>query len=971
MLHVLKNAHQRIRALHANTKGSMPLALFLILSTTVIAVITIAIVTWQVAQTRNEQLTREAQLAVDSTINLASEALGASGRALLGIPVEEPADWVESDIYGVATKWWAIPLNSQDIARTVTPTPFTHTASNGTMAVSVDVNNDIYLTSDGISWVKTGDSPVPSNAISDFTYGRGFFIMTARPNSDASLGSILYYSSNGKDWKAAALFGADTNSLEKYAQVACSSTACVMVTGIPETRTRYWYSADLNSWSLQGDTNSDALLSVARDIAYGANRWVAAGHNGTTNEYSFSTDGSSWSTNQNMHSAGAADPVTQIDYASGAGFVAVHAGSNNSVIYSGYVDEFGTTPASSSVIYSSDASSWNVSTLPVAQHWTQLASNGTSFFLIAESDSSSALGGTAIALNATDPTNWITRSLPKADNYSTVAGVASSWLITTPLSNYGYLASKNINRPTLPNEVYIKAISTTSVNSVDTTYNKVYRFAWSDLRNRWELQKTYTDLEFSLESRFTISPQDAKVELVDGSATVSFTDASAGSPISWLWDFGDGTTSTDVNPTKVYTSSGSYTVRLTVTEPGGYASTYSEIVRIQEAPAAPRDVTVTPSSDRVTVRWVSPLDNGQAPIYEYSIRYRPQGTSTWTTITTDTNRFQYDLTGLTERSTYEVQVAARNSIGLGAWSALGSVDPYQPPVAPTNLSATGLVNMTVSFTAPSDNGGLAISGYRVQTATDATFTTNVQTIDIRTTSALIRYFDEYTTYYLRVYALNNAGLSEPTEAISFTTIGRPEAPASPSTDAIDDEIVIAWSAPANDGGSAVTGYRVEYTTIQNDYDAGQRITTTNTEYAFPSTPGTTYYVRVSAISAAGTGAKTAEMSATGNSVVQTIPSLSITPQSEAAYIEWVSPTLAQSGGSAIQQYVLTWTSSNGVANSATFASSTTAILVDAEDTTGDGIADGPLTAGTSYDFTLTAVNGVGSANFNLSTTPTP
>lgn len=969
MQRVFKKSLTFLRQQQRDEKGSMPLALFLILSTTVIAVITIAIVTWQVAQTRNEQLTREAQLAVDSTINLAAEALGASGRALLGIPVDEPSDWVESDIYGVSTKWWAIPLNSQDIARTVTPTPFTHTASNGTMAVSVDINSDIYLTSDGISWVKTGDSPIPSDAVSDFTYGRGYFIMTARPNSSANLGSIIYYSSNGKDWKSAAFFGTDTNSLEKYSKVACSTVSCVMITGVPESRTRYWYSADLNSWSLQADTSVDVLVSEARDIAYGANRWVAAGYNGTTNEFSFSTDGSTWSTNQNMHAAGAADPITQLDYATGAGFVGVHAGSNNSVIYPGYVSEFGTTAASSSVLYSTDATSWTVSTLPVAQHWTQLSSNGSSFFLIAESDSSSALGGTAIALSATDPSNWITRSLPKADNYSTVAGVASAWLITTPLSNYGYLASKHINRPTLPNEVYIKAIATTSVNSVDTTYNKVYRFAWSDLRNRWELQKTYTDLEFNLAARFSISPQDARVELVADSATVTFTDTSAGSPISWLWDFGDGTTSTDVNPTKVYTNSGSYTVRLTVTEPGGYASTYSEIVRIQEAPGIPRDITITPSSDKVTVRWVAPLDNGQAPIYEYSIRYRPQGSASWTTITTDTNQFRYELTGLTERETYEIQVAARNSIGLGDWSASGSVDPYQPPVAPTNLSASGLVDMTVTFTAPADNGGLPISGYRVQTATDAGFTSNVQTIDIRTTSALIRYLDEYTTYYLRVYALNNAGLSEPTAAISFTTIGRPQAPASATTDSIDDEIVISWSPPANNGGSAITGYRVEYTTIANDYDAGQRITTTNTEYSFASSPGVTYYVRVSAISNAGTGAKTAEMSAVGNSIVQTLPSLSITGQSQAAYITWSSPSLSQSGGSAIQQYVLTWTSSNGVANSATFASSTTAILVDAEDTTGDGIADGPLTAGNSYDFTLSAINGVGSASFNLTATP--
>ncbi|MFT4024519.1 MAG: PKD domain-containing protein, partial [Flavihumibacter sp.] len=36
---------------------------------------------------------------------------------------------------------------------------------------------------------------------------------------------------------------------------------------------------------------------------------------------------------------------------------------------------------------------------------------------------------------------------------------------------------------------------------------------------------------------------------------------------TWLWDFGDGTTSTDKNPVKVYNVPGTYTVSLTVTDP--------------------------------------------------------------------------------------------------------------------------------------------------------------------------------------------------------------------------------------------------------------------------------------------------------------------------------------------------------------------------------------------------------------------
>ncbi len=50
---------------------------------------------------------------------------------------------------------------------------------------------------------------------------------------------------------------------------------------------------------------------------------------------------------------------------------------------------------------------------------------------------------------------------------------------------------------------------------------------------------------------------------------VAFTDASTGVITSYLWTFGDGTTSTEQNPSHLYAASGTYTVKLKVTGPGG------------------------------------------------------------------------------------------------------------------------------------------------------------------------------------------------------------------------------------------------------------------------------------------------------------------------------------------------------------------------------------------------------------------
>jgi uncharacterized protein YkwD len=60
---------------------------------------------------------------------------------------------------------------------------------------------------------------------------------------------------------------------------------------------------------------------------------------------------------------------------------------------------------------------------------------------------------------------------------------------------------------------------------------------------------------------FTINPSPA-ADIVP--FTVNFTDTSANGPTIHRWDFGDGSTSTDVSPSHTYTTPGTYTVTLEV-----------------------------------------------------------------------------------------------------------------------------------------------------------------------------------------------------------------------------------------------------------------------------------------------------------------------------------------------------------------------------------------------------------------------
>jgi PKD repeat protein len=69
--------------------------------------------------------------------------------------------------------------------------------------------------------------------------------------------------------------------------------------------------------------------------------------------------------------------------------------------------------------------------------------------------------------------------------------------------------------------------------------------------------------------------------------SVQFTDTSTAGTypiVSWSWDFGDGATSSQQNPTHAYSDSGAYTVRLTVVDSGGLSGSASLQVAVQNAP---------------------------------------------------------------------------------------------------------------------------------------------------------------------------------------------------------------------------------------------------------------------------------------------------------------------------------------------------------------------------------------------------
>lgn len=138
------------------------------------------------------------------------------------------------------------------------------------------------------------------------------------------------------------------------------------------------------------------------------------------------------------------------------------------------------------------------------------------------------------------------------------------------------------------------------------------------------------------------------------------------------------------------------------------------------------------------------------------------------------------------------------------------------PGRPTNLTATGgTQSASLSWTAPASTGGSAITGYKIESAKDgAAYVTAVANTGSTATTATVSNLIVGSSYQFRVSAINIMGASIPSDDSVSVTISAnlPSAPSgiSVSYPGNSAPIAISWDAPANNGGSSITSYVVEY-----------------------------------------------------------------------------------------------------------------------------------------------------------------
>jgi len=229
------------------------------------------------------------------------------------------------------------------------------------------------------------------------------------------------------------------------------------------------------------------------------------------------------------------------------------------------------------------------------------------------------------------------------------------------------------------------------------------------------------------------------------------------------------------------------------------------------------------------------------------------GTVTITTASTAIVRFVKDINTTTGQDRVNV-----NSLYVA-----------NAPGAPTGLAGTAATtSVSLAWTAPASDGDSPITDYAVEygpdTSTYTTFTHTPSTVTSQTVAGLAA----STEYVFRVAAVNAVGTGSFTSPITRTTLA-PAVPGAPTgLTATPDGygygyVTLEWTAPADDGGAAITDYTIQYSSnggsSWTNYTWGQYGLNEN---LYGLTVGTEYVFRVAAVNSAGTGPWSATATAT-------------------------------------------------------------------------------------------------------------
>ena len=385
----------------------------------------------------------------------------------------------------------------------------------------------------------------------------------------------------------------------------------------------------------------------------------------------------------------------------------------------------------------------------------------------------------------------------------------------------------------------------------------------------------------------------------------------------------------------------------------------TEVYSATSTPSAPQSFSASAGDTEVDLSWSAPASDGGATVTGYKV-YQSTDDASFSEVATPSGTTQ-TITGLTNGTTYYFKVAAVNSVGTGTQTSSVSATPSASataPGVPQSLSATrGNTQVALSWSAPSSDGGATITGYKVYQSTDDASFSEVATPS--GTSHTITGLTNGTTYYFKVAAVNSVGTGTQTSSVNAVPATTPGVPQSLSATHGNAQVALSWSAPASNGGTAVTGYKVYQSTDNASFS--EVATPSGTSQTVTSlTNGTQYFFKVAAVNAVGTGSQTSSVNATPATTPAAPTSLAATNGDTQSVLTWTAPT--NTGGSAITGYKVKWGATSGFPGNAAYIST---------GSTNATYTKTSLTNGTQYSFQVAAINAEGDGTYSSTATATP
>ncbi len=388
----------------------------------------------------------------------------------------------------------------------------------------------------------------------------------------------------------------------------------------------------------------------------------------------------------------------------------------------------------------------------------------------------------------------------------------------------------------------------------------------------------------------------------------------------------------------------------TIAGPPSYPYTFRTLA---DVPSEPTGVSAKKSTNgQMNITWTAPRDNGGVAITNYKIEQFVAGA--WVLVATnDVTVNNLLVPEPAPAATEQYRVSAVNSIGTGPAApvaVVGTVVAPQPPTGVTlTQSTTSSTQGVLTWVAPSNNGGAAVSSYTiVRSADNATTWSNVAT-GVTALTYIVSLPPKGATYQFAVIANNSAGASARSTSVSYSNAAT--VPAAPSVPALswntDGTLKVLWVAPNDNGGSAITGYKVQRL-VGASFETVQ-ITSGTTVNLAREAIGASYTIRVIATNAVGDSLPSGAAVKVVPAAISSAPlNLTVTPSSTGRLqLTWEAP--ASAGGTAIIGYAVQYSANAGATWVALTSTATLTV----------GINMPPK--GSSYQYRVYAINSAGNS----------